>query len=105
MDPVAPGTPQSDTKTLDVERAAVPERPIGPYKLLKELGHGGMGVVYLAGRADEQYQKRVAIKVIKAGMDGAEVVRRLRRERQILAGLDHPNIARLSRCTGKALLV
>ena len=71
------------------------ELRIGPYKVLQEIGHGGMGSVYLAARADEQYQKRVAIKVIKAGMDGAEVVGRFRRERQILAALDHPNVARL----------
>jgi eukaryotic-like serine/threonine-protein kinase len=90
-----PAAPDSETRTTEDERPTVPERPIGPYKLLKELGHGGMGVVYLAGRADDQYQKRVAIKVIRAGMDGAEIVRHFRRERQILAGLDHPNIARL----------
>jgi serine/threonine-protein kinase len=53
-----------------------------------------MGVVYLAARADEQYEKRVALKVIKGGLDRDEVVRTFRRERQILAGLEHPNIAR-----------
>lgn len=67
---------------------------IGPYRVLKELGRGGMGRVYLAARADEQYQKRVAIKVIKTDVDGTEVVSRFRRERQILASLDHPNISR-----------
>jgi serine/threonine protein kinase/Flp pilus assembly protein TadD len=71
-----------------------PRRRIGPYEVLSELGHGGMGVVYLAARADEQYQKRVALKVIKGGLDRDEVVRSFRRERQILAGLEHPNIAR-----------
>jgi serine/threonine protein kinase/Tfp pilus assembly protein PilF len=71
-----------------------PARRIGPYEVLSELGHGGMGVVYLAARADEQYQKRVALKVIKSGLDRDEVVRSFRRERQILAGLEHPNIAR-----------
>ncbi len=95
MDPETPDAPESATKTTEDERVAAPEPPIGPYKLLKELGSGGMGVVYLAARADEQYQKRVAIKVIKAGMGGADVVRHFRRERQILAGLDHSNIARL----------
>jgi serine/threonine protein kinase/tetratricopeptide (TPR) repeat protein len=68
---------------------------IGAYRLIRELGQGGMGTVYLAARADDQYQKRVAIKVIKTGMDNQEVLRHFRRERQILAGLDHPNIARL----------
>jgi tetratricopeptide (TPR) repeat protein/predicted Ser/Thr protein kinase len=95
MDPETLDARGSVTETTESEPAAVPDHPIGPYRLLKELGRGGMGVVYLAARADEQYQKRVAIKVIKAGMDGAEVVRHFRRERQILAGLDHPNIARL----------
>ena len=68
---------------------------IGPYKLLQELGHGGMGAVWLAARADEQYQKRVAIKLIKRGMDTEEILNRFRYERQILASLEHPNIARL----------
>jgi serine/threonine protein kinase/tetratricopeptide (TPR) repeat protein len=76
------------------EEGLQPERRIGPYKVLREIGRGGMGTVYLAARADDQYQKRVAIKVVR-GLDSAEVVRHFRRERQILAGLDHPNIARL----------
>jgi serine/threonine-protein kinase len=54
-----------------------------------------MGVVYLAVRADDQYQKRVAIKLVKRGMDTEEILQRFRNERQILASLDHPNIARL----------
>jgi serine/threonine-protein kinase len=70
------------------------ERRIGAYRVLRELGHGGMGTVYLAARADDQYQKQVAIKVVR-GLDSDEVVRYFRRERQILAALDHPNIARL----------
>ena len=72
-----------------------PNRRIGSYFLHAELGRGGMGVVYLATRADQQYEKRVAIKLIHAGAGRAEVVERFRRERQILASLDHPNIARL----------
>lgn len=67
---------------------------IGPYKVLKEIGHGGMGQVYLAVRADD-YMKRVALKVVKRGMDTQEIVRRFHHERQILAWLDHPNIAKL----------
>jgi len=70
------------------------ERRIGPYRVLRELGHGGMGTVYLAARADDQYQKIVAVKVVR-GLDSAEIIRLFRRERQILAGLEHPNIARL----------
>ena len=66
---------------------------VGPYRLLRELGHGGMGTVYLAERADEQYHAQVAIKFVRdAGVSG-ELERRLRAERQILAGLTHPNIA------------
>ncbi len=68
---------------------------LGPYRLAREIGHGGMGTVYLAERADEEYDQRVAVKVLKRGLDTDEVVRRFRTERQILAGLDHPNIARL----------
>lgn len=68
---------------------------IGSYRVVRELGRGGMGAVYLAERADEQYQKRVAIKLIKRGMDTDAVLRRFRNERQILASFDHANIARL----------
>jgi serine/threonine protein kinase/Tfp pilus assembly protein PilF len=68
---------------------------MGAYALVKELGRGGMGSVYLAERADGQFEKRVAIKVLKRGADTDEVLRRFREERQILARLDHPNIARL----------
>lgn len=69
---------------------------IGPYRTVRRLGQGGMGAVYLAERADDQYQKQVAIKLIRAGMEqrGA-FVRRFLNERQILASLEHPNIARL----------
>ncbi|HEY6806414.1 MAG TPA: serine/threonine-protein kinase [Pyrinomonadaceae bacterium] len=68
---------------------------IGPYKIIRELGRGGMGAVYLAIRSDDQYRKRVAIKLIKRGLDTEEILNRFRHERQILASLDHPNIARL----------
>lgn len=68
---------------------------IGAYKIVREIGRGGMGAVYLAERADEQYQKYVAIKLLKRGMDTDDLLRHFRRERQILATFDHPNIARL----------
>src|SRR5262245_41202766 len=68
---------------------------IGHYQLEKRIGSGGMGVVYLARRADRQYEKLVAIKLIKRGMDSEAVLRHFRNERQILASFDHPNIARL----------
>jgi len=68
---------------------------LGAYRILREVGSGGMGSVYEAARDDEQFDKRVAVKVIRRGMASEGIVRRFRRERQILAGLDHPNIARL----------
>jgi serine/threonine protein kinase len=70
-------------------------RRIGAYNILEEIGHGGMGEVYRAGRADGQYKKEVAIKLVRGGYDTAAVLERFRHERQILASLDHPNIARL----------
>jgi non-specific serine/threonine protein kinase/serine/threonine-protein kinase len=68
---------------------------IGHYEITKRIGSGGMGVVYLARRADQQYEKLVAIKLIKRGMDTDAVLRHFRNERQILASFEHPNIARL----------
>lgn len=68
---------------------------IGPYRLIREIGRGGMGSVYLAARADEQYESNVAIKLVRAGFDTDFVLRRFRGERQILARLQHPNIGRL----------
>ncbi len=62
---------------------------------MQELGSGGMGEVYLARRIDAEFEQRVAIKLIRTGQDSAAVVSRFKAERQILAGLDHPNIARL----------
>lgn len=68
---------------------------VGPYQLLKEIGRGGMGAVYLASRDDGEFTQHVAVKVVKRGMDTDMILERFRHERQILAGLDHPNIARL----------
>jgi WD40 repeat protein/serine/threonine protein kinase len=70
-------------------------RRIGPYEVLEEIGRGGMGAVYLAVRADDEFDKQVAIKLVWPGFDSAEIIKRFRQERQILANLDHPNIARL----------
>jgi serine/threonine protein kinase/tetratricopeptide (TPR) repeat protein len=67
----------------------------GPYRVIREIGRGGMGAVYLAERADGQFEQQVALKLIKRGMDTDLVLQRFRAERQILASLDHPNIARL----------
>jgi serine/threonine protein kinase/tetratricopeptide (TPR) repeat protein len=68
---------------------------IGPYRVIRMIGQGGMGAVYLAARADQAFQKEVAIKLIKRGQDTDDVIHRFRGERQILASLDHPNITRL----------
>ena len=68
---------------------------LGPYRIIRESGHGGMAVVYLAERADQQYQKRVAIKMVQPGINSEEILRRFRHERQTLASLDHPNIVKL----------
>ena len=70
-------------------------RRIGVYRLVRMLGHGGMGSVYLAVRDDEQFHKEVAIKLLKRGMDTDFMLGRFRQERQILANLEHPFIARL----------
>jgi serine/threonine protein kinase len=67
-------------------------RRVGPYEIQRRLGVGGMGCVYLAVRC-EDYDQRVAIKVIKPGQDSEDILRRFRNERQVLAGLRHPNIA------------
>ncbi len=83
------------------EPTVVPERPasdvvgsrIGPYKLLQEIGEGGMGTVYMAEQT-APVKRMVALKVIKPGMDTAQVVARFEAERQALALMDHPNIAR-----------
>jgi eukaryotic-like serine/threonine-protein kinase len=68
---------------------------VGPYRIVRSLGSGGMGEVFLAERADEQFQQQVAIKLVRRGLLSRHVQGRLKLERQILATLDHPNIARL----------
>lgn len=76
--------------------AEVAGERIGPYQVVQRIGEGGMGVVYLALRADQTYSKKVAIKVVQSTVIGArEVLDRFRHERSILATLDHPNIAKL----------
>ncbi|MBL8190188.1 MAG: protein kinase, partial [Acidobacteria bacterium] len=70
-------------------------RRIGPYRIVSEIGQGGMGAVYLAERADDAYEKRVAIKMVWPGGIRSEINRRFNIERRVLAALEHPNIARL----------
>jgi WD40 repeat protein/serine/threonine protein kinase len=71
-----------------------PGSRIGPYKLLQRLGEGGMGVVYMAGQ-EQPVRRKVALKIIKPGMDSAQVLARFEQERQALALMDHLNIARV----------
>lgn len=82
------------SKLLDQVEIKPPSR-VGQYEIQREIGRGGMGAVYLASRADDQYRKQVAIKLVLRDRENASVVERFRRERQILANLDHPNIALL----------
>lgn len=70
-------------------------RRVGVYKIIERIGVGGMGEVYRGIRADGQYAKEVAVKLVRGGFDSGSVRERFRTERQILASLDHPNIARL----------
>ena len=79
---------------LAQERARIGSH-IGVYKIVREIGHGGMGTVYLAERDDKRYRQQVAIKLINPGLGGETIQRRFRNEMQILADLNHPNIARL----------
>ncbi len=87
-----------EVRLPEPEPAGPPSRAgerVGAYGLLSELGQGGMGMVYLARRADDQYQKKVAVKLIRPGMASDFALERFRSERQISASLEHPNIARL----------
>lgn len=70
-------------------------RRLGSYQIVEQIGTGGMGDVYRAFRADDQYRKLVAVKLIRAGQQSPFIEQRFKNERQILAGLEHPNIARL----------
>jgi len=68
---------------------------LGPYEVVRELGHGGMGTVFLARRADDAFHKQVAVKVVRRGLDSEHVLERFEAERRILATLEHPSIARI----------
>src|SRR5262249_13195743 len=87
--PPAPGTTAEEPP-----RAEGPGVRIGAYKLLQQIGEGGMGIVWMAEQ-QEPVRRLVALKVIKAGLDSAQVVARFEAERQALALMDHPNIAKV----------
>src|SRR5919107_6045098 len=94
LPPTDPFATSPFTGSQDVVDPSIGRR-IGAYILSREVGRGGMGAVYEAFRADGEFRQRVAVKLIKRGMDTDFILRRFRNERQILATLDHPYIARL----------
>ena len=89
------------TATIPNAAAGGAEQPvggpkrIGPYRIIREIGRGGMGVVYLGVREGDRFRKHVAVKVLKRGMDTGEILKRFEQERQVLAALNHPGVARL----------
>ena len=70
-------------------------KQFGHYKIIREIGAGGMGAVFLAERDDGEFEQQVAIKIIRQAIAESEIINRFKRERQILATLNHPNIAKL----------
>jgi tetratricopeptide (TPR) repeat protein/serine/threonine protein kinase len=86
--------PEKPGVTTDLPTSEAPGTVIGPYKLLEQIGEGGMGTVWMAEQT-EPIQRRVALKVIKEGMDSKQVLARFEAERQALALMDHPNIAKV----------
>lgn len=80
---------------LSAQSRGMTGRKIGAYRVVREIGQGGMAVVYLGERDDQNYRKQVAIKMVKPGIDTEQVLHRFRNERQTLAALDHSNIVKL----------
>ena len=91
--PALVDTVPDDDSSLDAEPMA--GRMIGHYRIVREIGHGGMGSVYLAERADDEYRSQVALKIVRRGLESNFALRRFVYERQTLAALHHPNIAAL----------
>jgi serine/threonine-protein kinase len=89
--PSAGEEPESEEERIADRRGET----VGVYRLIEPLGRGGMGEVYLGERADGRFEQKVAVKLVKRGMDSVEILRRFARERRILARLEHPGIARL----------
>ncbi|MCA9240656.1 MAG: serine/threonine protein kinase, partial [Planctomycetales bacterium] len=92
-DPLLPSLSESDTVDYGVE-GPQPVDVIGPYRLMEQIGEGGFGIVYVAEQ-QQPVRRRVALKIIKPGMDTREVIARFEAERQALAVMDHPNIAQV----------
>jgi len=89
--PDVPTLPYSDSDPGDYPEGY----RVGQYQLQRCLGRGGMGAVWAATRTDNEFDKTVAVKLVRRGLDSHEILRRFRNERQMLAALDHPNVARL----------
>ena len=93
----------TDVVAVAVERSSetvagdgeAPPSQVGPYRIRRQIGRGGLGTVYLAERADGQFHKSVALKIVRRGLDTADVLGRFQQEREILARLEHPNITRI----------
>jgi tetratricopeptide (TPR) repeat protein/tRNA A-37 threonylcarbamoyl transferase component Bud32 len=94
-DPIKEAVDAGTGSLGEVSGGPKPGTQVGVYRLIRQIGEGGMGTVYLAERADQQYRRQVAIKLVRAEIAAGEVLERFRAERQILANLDHPNIARM----------
>src|SRR5271163_2492610 len=88
------GAGEAETETIDIAAAEAGDDDFGRYRILRPLGEGGMGTVYLAEQR-EPIRRSVALKVVKVGMDTTQVLARFANERQALAIMDHPNIARI----------
>jgi serine/threonine protein kinase len=86
---------RGDVSRTDEADDYPPGYRVGPYQFERRIGRGGMGSVWLASRIDREFKKQVAVKMVRRGTDSQEILRRFRMERQLLAGLDHPHIARL----------
>src|ERR687895_2149316 len=94
-EPVYGNTEMNVFESFVEEKDPMIGRRLGSYRIEREIGRGGMGAVYEASRADNEFSKRAAIKLVKRGMDTDFILRRFRKERQILAALDHPHIGGL----------
>jgi TolB-like protein/Flp pilus assembly protein TadD/tRNA A-37 threonylcarbamoyl transferase component Bud32 len=94
-EPLYGNTELSVLESFIEEKDPMIGRRLGAYRIEREIGRGGMGAVYEASRADNEFNKRAAIKLVKRGMDTDFILRRFRKERQILAALDHPHIGGL----------
>src|SRR5438445_1966805 len=94
MDQAEPGDHPDDPSTAALPDREEPGARIGPYKLLQQIGEGGFGVVYMAEQ-EKPVRRMVALKIIKPGMDTAQVIARFESERQALALMEHPHIAKV----------